>query len=294
MGTERTLPLAALRHEWIACPLCGADDTNVQAVVDVESKLLSSIWVAGCEHRVSGQEIIVSCRRCGLSYVNPRLPTGPQVMTYSAEAERAYFRATRDERVRANADLLRRLPAWLGYPPQSIFDFGCGDGLLLEMAATIGLHSVGYDVSEDLREWVSERLGAAALVGHDWATLSEASYDVVALINVIEHLDAPLDILAKLRRLLKPGGVLLVHAPNFGGLPARLKGARWHQIEPLNHLTYFTAKTLRKMLVSAGYEVSDRFVLTTATDMRAAVQLTLAGLGLHLDNSLGMVARRPN
>jgi 2-polyprenyl-3-methyl-5-hydroxy-6-metoxy-1,4-benzoquinol methylase len=288
-----TLPVAALRHDWVVCPLCGADDARVRFQVDVSRTLLASVWVAGREYRVSGRETIVTCQHCGLSFVNPRLAGGSLAPTYSPEMERVYFQATREERRRANADLLRRLPEWLRRTPATLFDFGCGDGLLLEMAAAAGIQCVGYDVSEDLRELVAERLGATALVGHDWATLPEASFDVVALINVIEHLEAPLDTLCALRRLLSPGGLLLVHAPNFGGLAARLRGASWHQVEPFGHLTYFTAATLGMMLGQAGFEFAGRFVLKTTTGVRALLQSSLARAGLFLDNSLGMVARRP-
>lgn len=292
MWGRMRLPVAALRHEWRPCPLCGADDTSLRFAVNLERMLLSSVWVGGREYQVSGEEYLVACRLCGLCYVNPRLAIDADVNTYSPEAERTYFSATREERARANRALLQQMSRWLGRSPRTLFDFGCGDGLLIEMAAAAGVRAVGYEVSKDLQAWVAELLGEEALVGDDWMALPTASFDVIALINVIEHLATPLEILRGLHRLLTPGGVLVVHAPNFGGLPARLKGATWHQIEPFGHLTYFTAHTMGKMLETAGFQPIGRFTLITQRGARAAIQTVLTRLGIYLDNSLGVAARR--
>ena len=113
------------------------------------------------------------------------------------------------------------------------------------------------------------------------------------LINVIEHLSDPKFAIQQIFHLLKPGGLVFIHAPNMGGLPAMLRGADWHQIEPLGHLYYFIWKTLGRMMAAVGFISEGGFYLKSASALKSTVQFVLDRLHLHLDNGLGMIARRP-
>jgi len=256
---------------------------------------LSRIWVNETPYEVCGPEHIVTCRTCGMVYVNPRIVSHPAISAYSTEQELHYFRATREGRERAYVSLLSRLPRWCQRPPvpiQSLLDIGCGDGVLLELARQYGWQSAGTEIREPLVRMVRESYGYDAIVGSDLHTLPASSYDVVALINVLEHVPEPRVMLRDIARLLRPGGVVLLHVPNLGGLPARLKGPRWHQIEPLGHLCYFTEKTLGAMLHSAGLHPVGRFSLVMAGGIKGMAQLLLDAAGIYLDNGLGIVARQ--
>ena len=67
-----------------------------------------------------------------------------------------------------------------------------------------------------------------------------------------EHLAEPDAHLDELARLTRPGGLLLLTTPTFGGLSQRLLGMRWRVVDP-EHLGYFTAATLRQALERAGF-----------------------------------------
>jgi hypothetical protein len=85
-----------------------------------------------------------------------------------------------------------------------------------------------------------------------------------------------------------------VHVPNFGGLPSRIRGAQWHQIEPLEHFYYYTAATLKSLFYKTGYQSGERFSLVTYSGMRGISQILLERVGVHIDNGLGLVARKAN
>jgi 2-polyprenyl-3-methyl-5-hydroxy-6-metoxy-1,4-benzoquinol methylase len=282
-----------LKREWVRCALCGRDDTKVKFKIRSRDSKLSSVWVNGIQHQIDDTEIIVICRACGLVYVNPRLASGPDIATYSIEQELAYFEGSRDVRLSAYRDLVRRLPHWLGRDVQTLLDVGCGDGVLVEVARQAGIESMGSEISDTLIRLVRERLGEEAIIPGDLAELPVAQYDVITLINVLEHLRNPGKMLETSNRLLKPGGITLVHVPNLGGLPAKLYGARWHQIEPLEHFYYFTAKTLRALMRKAELEPVGRFSLIVSKGLRGKAQCFLGGMGVYLDSGLGIVARRP-
>jgi len=277
-----------IKHEYVPCVLCGEDNVQIKHKI----KKTNRIWMDSVEHSVNGTETLVSCKTCGLVYVNPRLVRVSGLGTYSIEEEMAYFEGTRESRHRAFGEVISQLPLWLGRGPKSLLDIGCGDGTLLEIARSTGIESVGTEISESLVELVRTHLGEQAILSVNLEDLPESSFDVVTMINVIEHVDNPAEFLKTTARLLKIDGILLVHTINIGGLPARLSGARWYQIEPFSHFYYFTEQTLQQLMQRSGLEPFGRFSLVISKGLKRTVQQFLARNGIYLDNGLGIVARR--
>ena len=87
------------------------------------------------------------------------------------------------------------------------------------------------------------------------APFPDETFDVVTMLDVIEHLSDPASSLRKIYRLLKPGGWLYVVTPNFDSIPRRILGANWGIITPEHHLYYFTENTLREMIATAGFQI---------------------------------------
>lgn len=285
--------LVGLR-ESVLCNLCGGGEHDVAYLIDSQKVQLKTLLRSNIEYAIHSQESIVRCCTCGLIYVNPRLATDSEIKTYSDEAESLYFSSTRKQRTKAFTHVIEGLPRWLGHSPETLLDIGCGDGLLVELGLTAGISCAGTEQRDILCQQVRARLGDAAIVSSDIKQLAAASYDVVCLINVIEHLRQPKEMIGEIYRLLKPGGILLIHAPNMGGIPAKLQREKWNQIEPFEHFYYFTVKTLNQMLADVGFEPIGRFGLFTASGTKDILQRMLSKMNIYVDNGLGVVSRRPN
>jgi len=113
-----------------------------------------------------------------------------------------------------------------------VLDLGCGDGYLLERVARRGLSGaslVGLDMSEDELGLAKARLGASATLVRGRAQalpFDTASFDVVLSHLALMLMDESAQVLAELRRVLKPGGRLAVivgGTPVPGGAVALLK-----------------------------------------------------------------------
>jgi 2-polyprenyl-3-methyl-5-hydroxy-6-metoxy-1,4-benzoquinol methylase len=246
--------------EYVHCNLCGADSTVVRHPSTIEEHPTRGDWSAyACTHSGYGRHhTIVQCRRCGLVYTNPRLDRGDIANTYQAVEDPLYVEE-REGRVLTFEHHLKPLERIAGPPGgRPLLDVGCYTGVFVEIAAHHGWDAWGVEPSR----WAVEQAQARGL--HvvqgtlDTAELLEAFFDVVTLWDVIEHLTDPRGALRQTHRLLKPGGLLVVHTIDIESPFARLMGARWPWLMEM-HIYYFSRRTLRAMLEGCGFRVlSDR------------------------------------
>jgi SAM-dependent methyltransferase len=85
------------------------------------------------------------------------------------------------------------------------------------------------------------------------ATLPAASFDLVSLLHVLEHVPDPRATLTEAHRLLKPGGVLLLALPNAGSLEAKLFGSSWYPLDLPRHYWGFAPRTLTRLVEECGF-----------------------------------------
>jgi SAM-dependent methyltransferase len=228
---------------------------------------------------------IVICSRCGLGRTDPApadllryYPTGyygSGGIRFNPLVEAA-IRTSRGARVRL---LTRAHPA-----PGAILDVGCGRGLMLAELRSRRWRTVGVEMSEAASHHAREVLGLDVRVG-DLAgcRFDEASFDVVTLFHVLEHLPDPDGSLAEARRVIKPEGRLVVEVPNFGSLQANLGGGRGFHVDAPRHLSHFTRAALLQSLRRAGFEP-----ISVATH---SFEFGYYGM---LQSLLNLATRRPN
>jgi len=95
------------------------------------------------------------------------------------------------------------------------------------------------------------------------ALAAAGSLDVVALWHVIEHLPNPREVIAAAARSLRPGGILIVAAPNPQALQFRLLGSRWTHLDAPRHLALIPPAQLVALGRSLGLELG---LLTTVDE----------------------------
>ncbi len=146
---------------------------------------------------------------------------------------------------------------------ERVLDVGCGEGRFTEDLATAGASVVGLDVAEEPLRRARARARADALdlrlvePEREWS-LPDASFDVVWAGEVIEHVADTGLLLSEARRVLVPGGRLLLSTPNHGRL-ARLwfasSGRAFERhFDPLaDHLRFYTTSSLSRLVERFGF-----------------------------------------
>jgi SAM-dependent methyltransferase len=175
-----------------------------------------------------------------------------------------------DATERAHRDLLARqllyaVEAARGADGGRLLDVGCGEGWLLAAAKRAGYALLGLDFSDDgLRRFHPELLAAAefgdAFEALDALSEAGAGFDVVALEHVLEHVRDPEALLARLPRVLAPGGVVAITVPNdYSPIQCAARAAgdvdRDFWLAPPQHLNYFDAPSLTALLTRLGFEI---------------------------------------
>lgn len=146
-----------------------------------------------------------------------------------------------------------------------LLDIGCGEGWLLAAAAAAGYTVQGLDFSDaGLRQFHPQLLDRTQF-GDAFELLegrieAGATVEVCAMEHVLEHVTDPEALLARLPRLLAPGGVLAITVPNdFSPLQRAARAAgvidRDFWVAPPQHLNYFNAANLPPLLQRMGFEV---------------------------------------
>lgn len=152
--------------------------------------------------------------------------------------------------------LVLRLERQLGtrrFQGARLLEVGCAAGaLLVNLAQERALDVHGLEPDPVSAAVARQRLGARISVGTlESVHYDERSFDVVYADQVLEHVLDPVRFLAECRRVLAPGGMLIVATPSFAGLSARLLGLGWKELIPEQHIRMFTPRALRFYLERA-------------------------------------------
>ena len=203
---------------------------------------------------------IVRCHRCDLVYRSPRRREDDQIKHFEEDWTEA-LPAFQLEDYRS--ENLRRLVDWIltWHPsPGAILDIGSSYGTLLEQFPRSWRLS-GIEPSHAACQIARERLPKASIINASLgeATLADESFDVITMVDAIYYLHQPIRDLGRLRDLLKPGGLVMVEAPNFAN---RGRVYRWigHHFDD-TWMYFYTPATLEKILNKAGMHVGARLDL---------------------------------
>lgn len=225
------------------CWVCGSAELSLAKPADLVRDLESRDFAISDAHYGRTGEIH-ACGECGFLQCSDLT----DVLGFYESLEDEAYDDTRAARELQARRLLERIRATRA--GGRLLDVGAGSGTLVAEAAAQGYRAEGVEPSVWLQRRAAAR-GLAVELGTLPHPKLEGPYDVVTLIDVVEHVPDPIGLLARAREVTAPGGVVAVVTPDVRSLAARLLGFRWWHFR-VAHVGYFCESTLRLALERAG------------------------------------------
>jgi 2-polyprenyl-3-methyl-5-hydroxy-6-metoxy-1,4-benzoquinol methylase len=143
--------------------------------------------------------------------------------------------------------------------PPRLLDVGCSSGSLLAVAAELGFSVVGVEIASKAAQTAQEA-GFEVFPGslHE-AHFPDKAFDVITLIELIEHVRDPLVLLSECHRILKQGGIIVINTPNADSWTARFMRERWEGFSLTamgGHISFFSPSSIRVLARALGLVVA--------------------------------------
>lgn len=235
----------AERTSW--CVVCGGGPLDV------------ILRVADDRHAPENHFDLVRCPTCGVeaTHENGALvdPAGHYPETYGAFGEHR----PRRRRDRAVGHVAFGRMAWLAElaDAPAVLDVGSGSGRLLRALVDAGHEATGVEPSPSAVAKAREA-GFTVIEGTIDDVEGESCFDAIILTHVLEHVMDPGAALIEARRLLAPGGVLVLSLPNAGCVERHVFGPHWDGFDVPRHVHHFGPENLDEFLRRSGWRVRSR------------------------------------
>jgi 2-polyprenyl-3-methyl-5-hydroxy-6-metoxy-1,4-benzoquinol methylase len=202
---------------------------------------------------------VCRCLDCRAVFLSPR-PTQEQLarayddcyygrgeMKFTALIEKVldYFRSSRARTVTKHVG-----------SPAKILDIGCGNGKFIGHLIKRGFAAYGIELPGKAADRAAQIPQLNLKIGRlEDGDFDEDFFDGICMWHVFEHLAAPKETLQIVRKILKPGGCLIMSLPNIDSLQSRLFKGRWLHLDPPKHLFFLEPKDLIAQMKQLGFSL---------------------------------------
>ncbi|MCU0431927.1 MAG: class I SAM-dependent methyltransferase [Bacteroidia bacterium] len=230
------------------CPICGST-----SLAD---------WMSCKDFTVSKTEFMIQrCGACGFALTNPR-PANENLGAYYESDEyishsntskglvSKMYQWVRKYTLRKKVEMVTSLAGKTG----TLLDIGCGTGEFLNASREAGWKVTGVEPSAQARQAAKNNHGLDILDEPALATLADKSFDVITMWHVLEHVPDLPGRMQTLKRLLAPGGTLVVAVPNRNSHDAAHYEKFWAAYDVPRHLWHFRPDDIRALANTHGFE----------------------------------------
>lgn len=210
---------------------------------------------------------LVKCNDCGFVFCE-KIPSVNELSAYYGNYPR--FSELSPITVKRYNEILDKFEPFK--QTNNLLDMGCSNGLFLECAKKRGWNVYGTEFADDCI--ANGAKNNIKIFKSDALTpeFFNLKFDIITSFEVIEHINTPNPEIELIKKVLRKGGAYYVTTPNFNALSRFVLKEKWNVIEYPEHLSYYTPRTLTKLMQKHGF--TTRFVVTTGISLARYNQST--------------------
>lgn len=203
----------------------------------------------------------VKCNNCQFVYLNPRLNESATLEFYNGAWTNLYnqnkfFCQTKSNDLDKKINYRNLIEISRMIKNGKLLEIGCATGYFLQVARDeFGFDVFGLEPNKETSQFAREKRGLdVRTTTLEETGFPESYFDVVYMRDVFEHIQKPKEMLQEIHRILRKGGLIVIEVPNVDGLIYKFVGKKHVCVFGLEHLNFFSDKTLKYILRKTGFE----------------------------------------
>lgn len=234
------------------CPICNG--------------INNTFWREGIDHNVSNDLFkIVECNDCGFRFTNP-IPTENTIGNYYKTSNYISHSGTKKGIINKIYHIVRQraikskeqlISLNCISNEKKLLDIGCGTGDFLAFCKTKKWQVEGLEPDEDARRIAKEKNQLTLFDLNYLTSIPDDSVDVITMWHVLEHVYNLNDDIKQYKRILKPGGTLIVAVPNCSSYDASYYKEHWAALDLPIHLYHFQPKNIEQLFNNHSMKMSE-------------------------------------
>lgn len=199
-----------------------------------------------CIFTKKGEHAIYKCINCGFGYTDKLdKQSGDYHRDETYIIEENLFKNIFSRRVKEITRFIKT---------GKVLEIGCSTGLMLSLFKIKGFEAKGVELSKKAAEKAIEKGIDVKIAFFEKINFNE-KFDLVVLNHTLEHMENPVEVLKKIKSILKPKGYVMIDLPNFDSPLAKILKSRWPLLLPDEHLWHFTPRAFNVLFKKMDFKI---------------------------------------
>ena len=236
------------------CPICGSSE--IEKAFDIVDHFSTKETFPICD-----------CSSCGFRFTNNFPSEGiigkyynsPDYISHSDSKDgliNRLYHFFRKQMLKKKVNLISKFaPHTNSKSSIRLLDIGSGTGYFLNAAKERGYAVSGIEKDGKAREYSITHFGLDVKDEQSLWNIENESFDVITLWHVLEHMQNLNEVVAKIKSILKPNGVMILALPNHKSHDAQRYKEYWAAYDVPRHLWHFTPQSVEKLLSKHQFKI---------------------------------------